>query len=282
MKRSSLGGCLTLAAVAMLAACGGGGDNPVRQVNEVKAPTVPSVPPNDCAPASQPTASGTTPSVTAVGGGLLANDSGSHWMIFVAQSDGVFHGFYGEDMATMAAPSGQLYAGGSWWSSPDPHWYNGRDWPSGDAVCLEVTYDTRIPALSGSYRTRSGPGGSFSGGPIPGSSYSFEQVADAAQVAGPWALSSGSPIAVSNAGEFACSHDGCNCQGALAPASDGKNWFRLTLQLSGACSLVANHITSLEGFGVAYTIGDSQRLLLYATGNNGVDFGEFNAIAVRP
>ena len=235
------------------------------------------------------TAAEATPSVTAVVGGLMSDASGPRWLIFVAQSDGTATAFYGEDVAAVSNLSGYISAGGAWWSASDPtNWYNGKDWPLGspdDAVCLEIAYDPATPSLAGSIRRRSGAGGSISGGPIPGSSYTFGQPADAAAAAGRWVLNTGATITVSDTGEFTGSLEGCSYKAALSPAADGRNWFRLTMQLAVPCQLLlGNPSNVLQGFAVAYTVGGAQRLLMFAEASNEVDwtFVVFNAIGVRP
>ena len=270
---------LALAAAVVLAACGGGADDPLRR----DIPPAHSPPPANCSPVAPAAAAEATPSVTAVVGGLMSDASGPRWLIFVANSDGTAIAFYGEDVATVSNLSGYIFAGGAWWSESDPtNWYNGKDWPLGgpdDAVCLEVAYDPATPSLAGSMRRRSGAGGSISGGPIPGSSYTCGQPADAAAASGRWVLNTGATITVSDTGEFTGSHGGCSYKAALSPAADGRNWFRLTMQLAVPCGLL---LAPLQGFAVAYTVGGAQRLLMFAETNNGVDSTVFNAIGVRP
>jgi len=228
------------------------------------------------------------PSVTAVVGGLMSDASGPRWLIFVAQSDGTATAFYGEDVAAVSNLSGYIFATGALWSESDPtNWYNAMDLPLGgpaDAVCLEIAYNPATPSLAGSIRRRSGAGGSISGGPIPGSSYTFGQPADAAAAAGRWVLNTGATITVSDTGEFTGSHEGCSYKAALSPAADGRNWFRLTMQLAVPCELLLGYPPSdvLQGFAVAYTVGGARRLLMFAEADNGLDSTVFNAIGVRP
>ena len=272
---------LALAAAVVLAACGGGADYSLLR----DVPPAPSPPPANCSPVARAAAAEAPPSVTAVVGGLMSDPSGPRWLIFVAQSDGTAIAFHGEDVAAVSNLSGYIFAGAAWWSASDPtNWYNGTDWPLGDAVCLEIAYDPAIPSLAGSIRRRSGAGGSISGGPIPGSSYTFGQPADAAAAAGRWVLNTGATITVSDTGEFTGSHEGCSYKAALSPAADGRNWFRLTMQLAVPCELLLGYPPSdvLQGFAVAYTVGGARRLLMFAEADNGVDSTVFNAIGVRP
>jgi hypothetical protein len=239
--------------------------------------------PRDCAAVTLDTGPSAPSAVTAVLGGLLSDDVETRWLIFVAHGGGYATAFYGSDVSSVAALAGHINAGWPWWSEGEPHWYNGIDRPGGDAACLEVTHDAGAPALAGTLRMRSGRSATLEGGSIPGSSYAFDEPARASAAAGRWALVDGSAIEVSDTGTFTGTFEGCAYQAQLSPASDRKNWFRLTMQLLPHCELLG-HLSSsgLEGFAITYSVGNADRMLLHAMDAGGADYGVFTALGVRP
>ncbi len=228
--------------VGALAACGGGGD------------------------------SGTTgPTAEGVYGGTLTGSTSTAFQLLVLEN-GEFWAMYGTRTSTFFGVAGFIQGSGtsnngSFTSS------NTKDFGfvPARAGSTTATYDAAAKTISGSV-TASGGSVGFSGGPIPGSLYNYNNPATLSTITGSWTTSTltGESVAINIAsnGSFAASSSaGCNFSGTVTPRASGKNVFNVSLTFGAApCALAGQPAT---GIAVAYPLANGQTQLLVAVVDSG-------------
>lgn len=239
------------AAIALIAVgiagCGGGGDGGS------------AVPPPAPPPA---TAEG-------VYGGTLTGSASSNFELLVLEN-GEYWGLYGQQTAGAFLVAGFMQGSGSsnagsFTSS------NARDFgylpPLQGSV--NATYNTTAKTVQG---TITAPGATvgFTGGPITGSTYSYDGAAGPAAITGAWSLVDlgGNPITISIAanGSFTGNASGCSLSGSVIPRPSGKNVYNLSLTFGSAPCLLPG--ASATGVALSYPLSNGTAQLIVA-GVNG-------------
>jgi hypothetical protein len=215
--------------------------------------------------------------------GATLTDTARHTLLYVVRRDGTKIGIYGTNTSTAFNIAGYIYVAGDWWSSTDPTIYNGKDWGrNGLSVYVSASYDSTIPIVSGTIRSTSDTL-SFSGGPIPGSSYDFNRPATLATIAGRWNMTAWHEISgkgnvesldIAADGRVVGQYRGCNISGGATPSDSGKNLYSLRLSFDfTTCRLWDVLDFPYEGFALAYELANGgTQLLIWAETNNGIDF----------
>jgi hypothetical protein len=265
-----------LALAALLPACGGGGgaDGGADNTPEASAAELPEL---------KPPAPG---SLGVFGGAILRGSDAD--LLLVVREDGTKLGIYGTNTPTSFSIAGFLAIGGDWRSGSDPTVYNGKDWGrNGLNVYLDASYDIAMPSLSGTIRSTTETL-SFTGGPIPGSTYNFNMPATVAGVAGSWNLTDdegrAATLNIAADGNLAGQYLGCSVTGVVKPSDSGKNLLNLGLSFDKASCPENPYLLDLphHGFVLAYplTAGGTQ-LIVWAETNNGIDFSKVLAAGRR-
>jgi hypothetical protein len=237
------------AAVALMTACGGGGDSetPVAE-----------------GPSAEGVYGGTITGGTNTAFQLLVLENGEYWSIYGVQSANVF-GIAGFLQGTGTSASGSFTS------------TSGKDFGFSPAIAVSVNsnYDATAKTVAG---TITSPGGStrFSGGPIAGSLYNYNSAASLSTIAGSWTTSSitGEQVVLSIAtnGAFtATSSLGCAFSGTVVPRASGKNVFNVSLRFGAApCELAGQSAT---GIGVAYPLANGTTQLVVAAVDSTRSYG---------
>jgi hypothetical protein len=224
------------AAVATLAACGGGG--------------------GDAAPANsvvEGAYAGTLTGSTSSSFELLMLDGGEYWAVYGTQTASQFL------VAGFIQGSGTS-SNGTFTSN------NARDFGVAPAMAgtLSATY-TSTPTITGSVIAAGGTIG-FSGGAIAGSTYNYNTPATVAAVSGNWSLGAltGETIALNIAGTgafTAMSSGGCSMTGTIGPRASGRNVYSVSLTFGGAPCLLPG--TTTTGIALTYPLtGGSNQLIV--------------------
>jgi hypothetical protein len=242
ISQSICGKVLTLIAVATLAACGGGGGD------EAPAPAA-------------PTAEG-------VYGGALTGSTSTSFQLVVLEN-GDFWTLYGMNTPSTFYVAGFIQGNGT--SSNGAFTSaSAKDFGFAPAKAgtVNATYNASAKTVSGTAGVTGVGSVSFSGGPIPGSTYDYNTAATLSTVAGTWTMTEldGEAILlnIGSSGNFtAIGSSGCNFSGNVTPRPSGKNVFNVALTFGGSpCALPGQ---SASGIAVAYpTSGGRTQLLVTA------------------
>jgi hypothetical protein len=214
-------------------------------------------------------------------GGTISAGTATHFRAVILD-DGELWSIYGQDLGTSfdvlgfvqgdgdSTPSTTETGKGTYATSGLKDF--GEDPPA--AATLTADYDTTAKTISG---TISGAGGSatISGGPIPGSTYSYDTAASVATISGDWTLDSLQgeqyTVSVTGSGSFTFTgSDDCDGNGTFTPRPSGKNVFNVSISFTTAeCEF-----TSASGIAIAYPItGSGQTQLILAITNSGRSAG---------
>lgn len=236
-------------AAAGLAGCGGGDGD---------ASGTPAAPAAPAASTAEGVYGGTLTGSTSANFELLVLENGEYWALYGQQTASAFL------VAGFLQGTGSASAG-SFTSS------NLRDFGYLSPLqgSVSATYDTTARTIQGTTTAQGGSVG-FSGGPIAGSTYSYDTAASLATVTGAWSLSDlkGNPISISVAGNgsFTAASAGCSMSGSLAPRPSGKNVFNFSLAFGPApCTLPG---TSASGVALSYPLSNGKTQLLVAGVNS--------------
>jgi hypothetical protein len=228
---------LAASALALLAACGGGG-------SVASGPTAEGVYGGNLTGATSPNFL------------MLVLDSGEVWATYGTRSSANF--------AVSAFVQGFGSSGNGLYTSPDVRDFGALPATIGQA---SASYNAAAKTITGTITLPTGNVG-FSGGPIAGSLYNHDTPALLTSVAGTWTLTSlsGDSVAftVQPSGLFtaAASPSGCAFSGALTPRSSGKNVFNVVMSFGPApCALASQTAT---GIALAYPLANGTTQFLLA------------------
>jgi hypothetical protein len=214
-------------------------------------------------------------------GGKLARQNNPD-LVFVVRDHWTQLLFYGITTARGLEIAGFIASGGDWWTSVDPTVYNGQDWWSGEKLYLQATHDVGVPSLEGTIRYGSGATTTFSGGPVPGSTYDYNAHADVGSVVGNWVLmdTKGQQVAVDIKPDGSVSgQERCAFSGRIEPDPGGKNILRLRFTMP---CLDPQGLSAYDGFVLSFPMDSgTTQLLLYAESGNGMDWLALIATGLR-
>lgn len=240
----------SLAILAALAACGGGGSDPA------PAPVV----------ADRPEGlyGGTLTGSTSSDFLMLVLENGELWSLYGTQTGSTF-GASGFVQGTMSVT-------GNSFSATDIRDYGFAPARMGTAA---GTFSKAAGTITGNI-VAGGQTVSFTGGPVAGSLYNYDSPAVLASASGPWTLSSldGDTVFLnvqSNGNLTATTAFGCSFSGNVASRPSGKNVFDATITFGPSPCVLANETVS--GIALAYPIGSGQSQLLVAMENGTRLFG---------
>jgi hypothetical protein len=265
-----------LPALATLAGCGGGGDG---------ASVAPAFAAPSCAapPQTLPVAPG-----AAAIGGTIARDIDPSFILVSAGDDKRLVLFYGPDLAAESTVNGMLLVRTDWRSScwgaiatnaeelgpgrPESHQY----------AYLYAGLSPAVPVVDGTIRYVDASY-SFSGGPIPGSTYDATAPAQIAEVVGDWTMrglwGEAVTMQIDASGTLRGTMAGAGSPicpaftGSVTPGTQGLNLLRLRIECSG---------TVLPGFALAMPLAaGGMQLLVFAESEGGFGTVFFMAIGRR-
>jgi hypothetical protein len=227
-------------AVALVAACGGGGSD---------APSGPA---------------------EGVYGGPLTGSTSSYFQMLVLEND-EFWVIYGAQSSTTFLIAGFIQGAGTsnngTFSSSALRDYGFVPALAGTA---SANYNTDAKTISGTANF-SGRTVGFSGGPIPGSLYNYGSAASTSTVAGSWSVGVNTGetanLTISAGGALSlASSGGCTGTGSIVPRASGKNVFNVAVTFAGTpCLLPGSTVT---GIAIAYPLSNGRTQLIAAARNS--------------
>lgn len=231
-----------LAAMGLLAGCGGGGSSDAGSAASA-------------AFSAEGVYGGTLGGSTTLALQMLVLDGGEIWALYGQQASG--------QLMVMG-----FFQGGSSTTATSIRATDLRDFGTAPAAVLSLSVSTGTAAgtLAGSLSTPQGSA-SFNVGPDTGSLYRYEARALPATVQGDWSLTTlqgeVQAVTVSADGALTASGlDGCNFSGTVLPRASGKNVFDVTLRFGPAPCALANQTAT--GIALAYLLGDGRTQLVVA------------------
>lgn len=241
----------SLAVVAALTACGGGGSDPA------PAPVVPDRP--------EGLYSGTLTGGTATDFLMLVLENGELWSLYGTQSGATF-GAAGFVQGTMTVT-------GNAFSATDIRDYGFAPARVGTAA---GTFSKAAGTITGNI-VAGGQTVNFSGGSVSASLYNYDNPAVLASASGNWTLASldGDTVFLSvqsNGTLSATTASGCDFSGNVASRPSGKNVFDATITFGSTANCDFPNET-FSGIALAYPIGGGQSQLLVALENGTRLFG---------
>ena len=229
----------------MLLGCGGGGDG------------------GD----SSPPQSGALP-LGAYGGTLTGSTSSQFQAL--ALPGGEFWSLYGYDAGSIFYVEGFVQGSGS----SNNHTFTTRDLRDfGFAPALQATmtasYDIAARTISGT-SNYDGQTVRFSGGPIPGSLYHYDDIASLSTVVGHWdAMSTEGGMVSINIqanGALTLSDNGCTGSGTIRTQNNGGNVFIVSVTFGGLPCAMPNQTAT--GIAIAYPLSTGQTQMIAAATNS--------------
>jgi len=232
----------SVAALVALGACGGGGGDPA-----------PSTAPSNAT--AEGVYGGTLAGSTSTGFRLLVLENGQYWALY---GDTVANAFLVDGFIQGTGTS----SNGSFTSA------DAKDFGVFPAVSgtVSATYDAQAKTISGTATSQAGSA-TFSGGPIPGSTYIYDSPAALSTIAGAWTLTTlaGESVSLnvgSNGAFTALIGGNCSATGTVTPRPSGKNVFNVAMTLGPApCDLPGQ---SASGVALAYPLASGQTQLIVA------------------
>ena len=240
LKRSSGMKLSVLMAMAVLTGCGGGGDGTPAQTG--------------------PTAEG-------VYGGTISGGTAKNAFRAVVLENGDLWTLYGTSTAGTLAVAGLVQGSGSS-TNGSYTTSNAKDFGFSPALSASITATyTSVPTISGSL-TVGNTNATFSGGAIPGSTYTYNTPAVLSDVVGSWTLTStdgttGISLVIASDGTFTASPPAptaCVITGTVLPRPSGKNVFNTTSTFGAGCG----GQTSTTGIGVVYPLSGGGSQVVFA------------------
>jgi hypothetical protein len=212
--------------LAMLSACGGGGDE------------------TGSGSSSNPQGVYAGTLTGAAGGGnafrMLVLENNDSWTLYGTESGNTF------TVGGFVQGSGSVANGV--YTSTDAKDFGYAPALAGTARATFVTNFSGT-SVNGSFTPSTGPVAQFNGGPISG--FNYNTAAQLSTVAGAW--SSGLTLNVNGtSGAFTGSTGTCTFSGNVSPRPTGKNVFNVTMNFGALCQGVASQATS--GVAVAYPV----------------------------
>lgn len=237
--RSTFAAASAAAMASALTGCGGGGSD--------------AAPASSAPPAiNQGAYAGTTNNPNAPDFRLLVLEDGSIWSV------------YGREVGGALQVGGFLQGQGSF-NNGQVTASDVRDHSGSTSVSGQLTGNyTAAPAISGQVAYASGTV-SFSGAPIPGSTYTYNTAALLGDVMGNWSLSlttgESASVTISSTGALGgVSSLGCRFSGTVTPRPSGKNVFNVVLSFGPSpCVLPGQTAT---GVAVSYPLTSGLRQLI--------------------
>jgi hypothetical protein len=280
-----------ITAMAVLGACGGGGDDERAQCSDFRyqedaqaalrggqsqldgdrdgtacesLPRRPTTPTTSTAPAviTQGVYSGSITGGPSTQFQLLALENGGKWAMYGNMSGSTFlvRGFVQAD----GTQSGTEFSSTA-----------ARDYGVNPAAVGTISGTITQTSVSG-VATFAGVSRSFTGAPIVNATYDYNSAPSLQQVVGNWNLTgldgTTATVAISGSGGFTGNNAGCSISGAVRPRPSGKNVFDVTVTTGPApCQSPG---TVLTGVGITYLVqGSSTRQLVVAVQNTGRTLG---------
>lgn len=235
---------LTIASLALLAGCGGGGDGSTGASSDGTATVL----------TAEGAYAGTLTGASANAFNLIVLEDGSYWAI------------YGNLVSNTLFVSGFVQGTGRSsngnFSSTDA-----KDFGYAPAVAGTVTATyVAGTSISGTVSVPGAGSSSFSGSTAGIAPYSYSAAANLSDIAGSWnmALLSGdsASVVIAPAGSFTgVASDGCQFTGTIAPRASGKNVFNVSMTLGGGPCLPARQTVTGIGVYSRTTAGTNQLII---------------------
>ena len=234
---------LTLAAASLLAACGGGGG----EASTGGTGGVSTI--------TQGAYSGGITGSSSSQFQLLALENGDVWALYGVPSGNQFlvRGF----VQGTAVQTGGTFNGSI------------KDFGFNPAVAGTISGSITSASVSGSL-AENGATATFSGSPIPTSSYDYNAAASLSQIAGAWTLTgldgTATTVNIASNGAFTGNNAGCVISGTITPRASGKNVFDVSVT-NGAAPCAPPGTTS-TGVAVTFLVSGTTIRELMVVGTN--------------